>query len=272
MDAIAKRIGHALFGSVMLLATSFAAADNGSVGVVLMHGKWGNPGQHIDTLAAALASKGFRVGTPEMPWSKRRAYDKSADDALNEVDAEVAKLRDQGARRIVIAGHSLGAAGALAYAARRPVDAIALIAPGHVPESRVIAAKFAADVNKAREMVSAGKGDETAWFPDFNTGNRSASMKMTARTYISYFDPASTMNFSRNVESVKPGTRVLWVEPLGEEPPLRSNLMRIFSLLPQGLNVKLLEPDANHMSAPERAAAEIVNWVKTAVAQAPPKN
>lgn len=46
------------------------------------------------------------------------------------------------------------------------------------------------------------------------------------------------MNFSRNVESVKPGTLVLWVEPLGEEPPLRSNLLRILKMLPQGLDVR----------------------------------
>ncbi len=143
-------------------------------GIVLMHGKWGSPDKSIVSLASALEGKGFLASTPEMPWSRRRSYDKSADDALNEIDAEVAKLRDKGARR--------------------------------------------------------------------------------------------------NVESVKPGTLVLWVEPLGEEPPLRNNLMRIFKMLPQGLDVKLVEPDADHMSTPDRATGEIVNGIESVVSKAPAKN
>lgn len=272
MNRLKKLSVSALLGFAALLSAALAVADNGSVGIVLMHGKWGSPDKNIGALASTLEGKGFLVSAPEMPWSRPRSYDKSADDALNEIDAEVAKLRGKGAKRIVIAGHSLGAAGALAYASRRTVDAIVLIAPGHVPESKVFAAKLAADVKKARDMTSAGKGDETEWFLDLNTGARSASLKMTARTYLSYSDPAGTMNFSRNVESVKPGTLVLWVEPLGEEPPLRNNLMRIFKMLPQGLDVKLVEPDADHMSAPDRATADIVNWIESAVAPAQSKN
>lgn len=272
MNVLKKLIMSLLFAMAAVLAVPLAVADNGSVGIVLMHGKWGSPDKSIVSLASALEGKGFLVSTPEMPWSRRRSYDKSADDALNEIDAEVAKLRDKGARRIVIAGHSLGAAAALAYASRRTVDAIALMAPGHVPESKVFAAKLAGDVKKARDMTSAGKGDETEWFLDLNTGARSASLKMTARIYLSYSDPAGTMNFSRNVASVKPGTLVLWVEPLGEEPPARNNLMRIFKMLPQGLNVTLLEPDADHMGTPDRATGEIVNWIESVVAQAQPKN
>jgi len=272
MRVFRNLIVSVLFGIAAIPAVPLAAADNGSVGIVLMHGKWGSPDKNIGTLASTLEGKGFLVSAPEMPWSRPRSYDKSADDALNEIDGEVAKLRGKGAKRIVIAGHSLGAAGALAYASRRTVDAIVLIAPGHVPESKVLAAKLAADVKKARDMASAGKGDETEWFLDLNTGARSASLKMTARTYLSYSDPAATMNFSRNVESVKPGTLVLWVEPLGEEPPLRNNLMRIFKMLPQGLDVKLVEPDTDHMGAPDRATGEIVNWIESVVAKAPAKN
>lgn len=272
MNVLKKLIMSLLFGMATGLVVPLAVADNGSVGIVLMHGKWGSPDKSIVSLASALEGKGFLVSAPEMPWSRRRSYDRSADDALNEIDAEVAKLRDKGARRIVIAGHSLGAAAALAYASRRTIDAIIAIAPGHTPESKVIAAKLAEDVKKAKTMASAGKGDEIEWFLDLNTGARSASLKMTARTYLSYSDPAGTMNFSRNVESLKPGTLVLWVEPLGEEPPARNNMMRLFKMLPQGLNVTLIEPDADHMSTPDRATAEIVKWIESVVAKAPPKN
>lgn len=272
MHAIKKSGVALLLGLAALLFMPSAGADNGSVGIVLMHGKWGSPDRAINTLASALERKGFVVSAPEMPWSRRRSYDKSADDALNEIDAEIAKLREKGARRIVVAGHSLGAAAALAYAARRKVDAIVAIAPGHVPENRFAVAKLAEDVNRARDMVSAGKGDETGSFLDLNSGGRSARLGMTARTYLSYVDPSGTMNFSRNAASVKPGTLVLWIEPLGEEPAIRNNLMNIFSMLPQGLNMKLIEPDAGHMNTPDRATAEIVDWIESTVAAAQPKN
>ena len=272
MHAIRKSGAAFLLGIAAFVFVPPAVADNAAVGVILMHGKWGSPDRAINTLASALKGKGFLVSTPEMPWSRRRSYDKSADDALNEIDAEVAKLREKGARRIVVAGHSLGAAAALAYAARRTVDAIVAIAPGHVPENRFATAKLAEDVSRARDMVGAGKGDETGSFLDLNSGGRSASLAMTARTYLSYADPSGTMNFSRNAASVKPGTLVLWIEPLGEEPAIRNNLMHIFNMLPRGLNVTLIEPDANHMTTPERAKDAIVDWIESKVAAAQPKN
>jgi pimeloyl-ACP methyl ester carboxylesterase len=272
MHALKKSGVALLLGMAAFLFMPSAGADNGSVGIVLMHGKWGAPDRAINTLASALERKGFLVSTPEMPWSRRRSYDKSADDALNEIDAEVAKLREKGASRIVIAGHSLGAAGALAYAAHCKADAIVAIAPGHVPENRFVAAKLAEDVNKARNMASIGNGDGIDWFPDLNSGGRSARLRMTARTFLSYSDPSGAMNFSRNVASVKPGTLVLWVEPLGEAPSLRNNLMRIFNTLPQGLDVTLIEPDADHMTTPDRATARIVDWIESTIAGRQPKN
>ena len=57
-------------------ANSFAQTESKNVGIVLLHGKWGNPTGNIKPLADALRSNGYRVATPLMPWSVKRGYDK----------------------------------------------------------------------------------------------------------------------------------------------------------------------------------------------------
>ena len=98
-----------------------------------MHGKWGSPQHYVKGLADTLQRLGFLVANPEMPWSGRRTYDKSVEGTDGEIDAEITKLRNQGAKQIFLAGHSLGAAYALHYATRTAVDGVVAIAPGHRP-------------------------------------------------------------------------------------------------------------------------------------------
>ena len=54
-----------------------------------------------------------------MPWSARRIYDATYDQAMDEIDASVEKLKKAGAKKIAVIGHSLGANAAIGYAARR---------------------------------------------------------------------------------------------------------------------------------------------------------
>ena len=250
-------------GALLLLPLSFGlAADNANVGVVVMHGKWGSPQRLVNGLADALQREGFLVANPEMPWSGRRYYDKSIDGADAEIDAEVAQLRDKGAKQIFIVGHSLGAAYALHYASRTAVNGVAAIAPGHIPEGRRFTEMYVDDVNKARALAAAGKGDEMIWFQDLNTGNRRSNLKASAATFLSYFDPAGPLNMARNAQSIKPGTPVLWAVPKQEEQPLRDFVVRFYEKLPPNPGNKFAEPDSDHLQAPTVATAEIINWIR----------
>lgn len=246
-----------------VLAPPARPAETSAIGVVIMHGKWGSPARNIDGLAGALEAKGFLVTTPEMPWSGRRLYDKSADEAMAEIDAEVAKLRGRGAKRIIIAGHSLGAAGALAYASRNTVDAVVAIAPGHIPEGKRYVTVLGDSVKKARELLAAGKADQGEWFVDLNTGNRRDNIKVTPRSYLSYFDPDGPMRFSRNAAGVKGGAPVLWIVPQGEEHPLRDAVLRFYERLPASPRHRLLEPPGGHLAAPDNARSEIIAWIES---------
>src|SRR5688500_5349110 len=127
----------AILLSLVAALASHVAWAAGDLGVVLLHGKAGSPAGHIRELAAALQGKGYLVSTPEMPWAKDRIYDASFEEAMAEIDRQVAALRQRGAKPVVVGGQSLGANAALAYAAPRGrAGGIIPLAPPHNPQPR----------------------------------------------------------------------------------------------------------------------------------------
>jgi hypothetical protein len=89
-------------------------------GVVLMHGKGGSPDKHVAGLANALRQQGVLVANLDMPWSGRREYDADVASAVTQVKDALETLRQQGARKLVVAGHSQGGLFALYLAGRLP--------------------------------------------------------------------------------------------------------------------------------------------------------
>ena len=116
------RLSVAVLALSGLLAGAPALAQSGGLsgmGVVLLHGKGGVPGAMLEGFGEALKKAGAAIEEPEMPWSHKRIYDATYEQAMAEIDLAVQKLKWRGATRIVIAGHSLGANAAIGYAARR---------------------------------------------------------------------------------------------------------------------------------------------------------
>ncbi len=60
--------------NLLIIALGLSAQAGESVGIVLMHGKNGQPGS-MQALVDALEAAGYRVDRPEMCWSRRRIYD-----------------------------------------------------------------------------------------------------------------------------------------------------------------------------------------------------
>ena len=96
-----------------------AGREPAGMGVVFLHGKGVWPGAFDGGIPGALEAEGRQVVSPEMPWSLRRMYGATFEQAMTEIDAAVAGLKAKGATRIVVIGHSLGANAAIGYAARR---------------------------------------------------------------------------------------------------------------------------------------------------------
>src|SRR5437868_5776646 len=112
MSAASGRHMRTFIAVVVFLASIAAPAaaqlPPPEIGIVVMHGKGGAPTKLVAGLAKWLGNQGYRVANLEMPWSGQRNYDKTVPEAVAEVDAALASLRSQGARKVFVCGHSLG--------------------------------------------------------------------------------------------------------------------------------------------------------------------
>jgi pimeloyl-ACP methyl ester carboxylesterase len=262
----------ARFFAALLFFISCAGNATEPVGIVILHGK--NPGgpnwQGMQSFAGKLDQAGIQVLEPEMPWSRRRYIDADFDSAMREIDGHVKALREKGAKRIVLAGHSMGCPAAMAYAARHGgVDALVLLAPGHVPAAyfnRPQLAVVRESIEKARQMVECGEGNlGNQIFSDINQGTR-LTVFTTAKTYLSYFDPTSDAEMSNTAPRIPANLPVLWV--IGRSDPLfPAGRAYVFDKLPANSRSRYLEVDANHLSTPAVASEQAVAWIVEALAK-----
>ncbi len=246
--------------AAVFVSPAFAA----DIGVVLMHGKWGNtnPGSPTGKLARAIEGGGFLVEFRDMPWSRERAYDKDVEGALAEIDAAVKRLKDKGAARIVIAGQSLGANIAMAYGAHRDgLAGIMAISPGHVPESVVIRPALAGDVTRAREMIAAGKGAEKESFLDINQGERK-NLSASAQIYLSWMDPEGVAVMPKSATQIKPGTPFFWI--VGEKDSIveRGKGYAFDKVPAHPKNAYVVIPGGAHGDTQTIATPKILEWLK----------
>lgn len=259
-------IAHSLFS---LLVLAFAAGPVAAqdlkahkIGVVLMHGKWGAPdGPALYKLAHALDGAGVLLEMPTMPWSRHRNYDVGYADAMKEIDAAVAKLKAEGALRIVVGGHSFGANASLAYGATRDgVAGLVALAPGHVPDLGRFRELMAADVARAKEQAAAGKGGEPFEFTDLNQGRRDGK-RAAANIFLSYFDPAGLGAMTLNAPKIKPATALLWV--IGEKDPLfATGKAAIYGKAPAHPKNRYAEVPGGHADTPSESIAIVLDWLK----------
>lgn len=245
--------------ALLALLAGPSLAQEKECAVVLIHGKWGNPQYMIffgNKLKPTCDSKSI-----EMPWSRRRNYDAPYATALAEIKEQVETFRQQGYKRVVLAGHSFGANAALAYMKiEGDVDGIVLLAPGHTPSFMYQRGIGRDAVDKAREFVSAGKSDETLSMDDFNQGNRQ-SIRMKASVLLSYFDPNGLGNMALSSAEFKKPVPVLWV--VGTRDPLYpAGTGYGYDKTPLHEASKYLVVEADHANTPDASAVQVVEWLK----------
>ena len=256
-------LAAAVAGLIAAFAPAAQALDPASTGVVVVHGKWGRPGdQFIGQFAQRLQAAGFLVEQPDMPWSGVRLYDRPYDAAMDDIDAAAQRLRGHGAKKIVIAGHSLGGSGALKYATLgKPVDAIVLIDPAHFPDSPFSYQRAAESITRAQAMVAAGRGDETGSFIDLNSDDRSRMMTFTAAIYMSYYasnGPAAMSVFAPNTGPAP----ILWIAGTLDQAT-RAFERIAWGRIAAGTPKTRIDIEAHHMDAPVVGAPTIIEWLKS---------
>lgn len=271
-----KRKLRMKFASVLIICsltfTSTLSFAQEKLGIVLMHGKQGGGAgdKSLDLLNQKLHDAGMLVIKPELPWSFNRYIDSHWDAAMSEIHTHVQKLKELGAQKIALVGHSLGSPAALSYAARYPgeVHALGLLAPGHVPlyysqcipYSPIKQCGVKEGVEQARKEMDAGHGDNKRPRVDINQGRRN-TVWMTARDYLSYFDPESDAEMAITAPKLPANVAALWV--IGDKDYLiKEGRQYVFDKLPANKKSKYLEVSGNHLSTPSVASDQIVQWLK----------
>jgi pimeloyl-ACP methyl ester carboxylesterase len=212
----------------------------------------------MSVLASELGSRGYLVSNPEMPWSGRRLYDVDYPAALKEIEQRVSDLRAKGAKRIVVAGQSMGANAAVAYASSGfALDGLVLLSPGHFPELGM-GKRLRASVERAMSMVAANRGNELDTFDDLNQGKQ-RSLRMTAATYVSYFDPDGLAAMTKHIRKI-PRPMPIFLA-IGQADPFFSESKAMFDSAPPHTASRYVTLDSDHFSMPKVVGAELIKWL-----------
>lgn len=261
-----RRFSLAAAASLFGLQNEAMAQGADKIGVLMLHGK--NPGSAQDpnfrSVLFRLEREGMVASMPDMPWSRLRYIDGNWDQAMQEVQKHVVALRDKGAKKIVLMGHSMGCPAALSYASRKQdVNALVLFAPGHIPRGYYEFAQLAEvrkSIDLARSLVQASKGDTRERFTDINQG-RPLQLTMTANDFLSYFDPNSDADMG--VTAAKMPAQIPVLTVIGTADPLFSLARSYFhDKLPPNPRTQFLEVTANHISTPEVAKEQAISWIR----------
>jgi len=252
----------AMLSIAVVFLTILANAEGGGakIGIVIMHGKGGSPAKHVSELASTLERQGYLVANLEMPWSGRRDYDVDVGSAENEVESALRLLRDKGAQKVFVAGHSQGGLFALHFGGKHVVDGVIAIAPGGNVASPLFREKLGESVEQARKLVAEGKGGEKARLSDFEPSKGTYLVFATPAAYLTWFDPDGAMNMKTARQHVNPATPVLYIVPTDDYPGALKLKQQAFDTLPKNPLTRMVEPNSNHLYAPSASIREIIDW------------
>ena len=232
--------------------------------VISLHGKEKGRGHDSNIyFAHELAKAGYTTYTPQMPW-----YDYSADvdTVFAYLDALIKKVATTG-KKVVVTGHSQGAPYAFFYttAYEPPPNVVGavLLAPGHlVHQNRKIQEQTVDSVLRARKLVKAGKGDEKNSFTDFNGGGGvgGKSVVSTARIYLTYFDPGTSLNFLELIKQAR--LPILWVDGKADHVRIRHDYKDIYDTARKHPQNRYVLVDGGHVDMWDVSFVPVIDWLK----------
>lgn len=255
---------HVLLQIALILGLGLAGVPSQAAQecvVILMHGKWGGPKSPYLKVLAEKLEPTCKVELRDMPWSRIRNYDQTYANALRDMAQAVKRYRDEGYKKIFIAGQSFGANAAMAYQAYiGDADGIIALSPGHAPQYMYTSGITQQAVSDARQAVASSSPDKAINMTDVNQGQRK-DFQIRADVLLSYFEPDGLGNMSRTAAEFKRPTPFLWV--IGTHDILyRDGKAYAFDKVPKLPSSKYLVVNATHVTAPEVASDQVVEWVK----------
>ena len=216
----------------------------------------------LGLLTIDLYEEGYLVESPICAWSKIKKYSLPVDEALQDcISPRIDRLKNKGAKKIVVLGKSLGANMAIrAGVVIDGIDAIIAMAPGHRPEKPFIMKKHSADVEHARGKVKNGKGEEFFNYMDNNQG-KEKSLEVRAANFLSWFDPNGKAVMGTNAPKIKNGIPFLWIA--GSDDYISDGTGKsIYDSVPKNSLSKFILVDGGHGDVRENGKGKILEWLK----------
>lgn len=219
-----------------------------------MHGKKGSPRYLADT-KSVLEAHGYLVATPEMCWSDRRLYDRVYSDCLTEIDAAVADIRQRGAKAIVIAGHSLGGAAAIAYGASH--GGLAGIIGFAAGDAFWGPSSLLPDIARAIKLVDEGRGDTLDEFTDIRISG-SSRMRTTATHFLSFVSPPAAQTMPANATRLN--APLLLIAETRDMTTLQY-AARTYAGAPNDAFNRFVQVDADHDGTLQAGMKPVLDWL-----------
>lgn len=252
--------------TLVALCLATPATAQGTVGFIYMHGKQ-SPVTTAGSgdIAAKAAAAGMKAMTPSMPWSAG-GWEKigvTPEDVFVTIDGHANQLRAQGAQRIVIGGHSLGANMALSYAvARQNVAGVVMAAPGHSPGGSYNRnASIKENVDKACQLAKSGQGSQSFTGLDENQGS-SVRISTTAAVYCAWMSPRGAASMPARAPALPATIPVMLV--IGTADPsfgfAENNIYKPAAKNPY--SKYLVINGGDHRNTDHAASQRIIDWIK----------
>jgi len=230
-------------------------------GAIIMHGRLGTP-NYLQHMAQALGQAGIAVETPDMPWSRGRAFDSTVEASMAEIDAVVGRLHAKGAKRVFVVGHSLGGAAALRYGALHPeIGGLILMAASWNPGSGFWQRIVGESVARAEAAVRAGRGSDTDRYEYVSNDGKAKSVEAHATGFFDFNRVDSPMALSDNAKRFKGPLPVLWLSASGDSRTARAVAESAFDSLLAHPKSRYGTLDVNHVGIVKLAAPDIVAWL-----------
>jgi pimeloyl-ACP methyl ester carboxylesterase len=249
----------------VLLAVAAPAAAQGTVGVILMHGKQGSPNTPgLRDIASKAQAAGMKVVVPSMPWGSGgwEKINVTPDQVFAMIDGYANQLRAQGAQRIVVGGHSLGANMALAYAvARQNVAGVVMAAPGHSPVGSYRNPSIKDSIDQAAQLVKSGQASQPFSGLDENQGS-SIRMSTTAGVYAAWLNPRGQASMPVQAPLLPASIPVMVI--IGTKDPGYGYIENsVYKPAAKNPYSKFLVIDGgDHRNTDQAASQRIVDWIK----------
>ena len=249
----------------VLLALAAPAAAQGTVGVILMHGKQSSPNTAgLRDIASKAQAAGMKVVVPSMPWGSGgwEKINVTPDQVFAMIDGYASQLRAQGAQRIVVGGQSLGANVALGYAvARQNVAGVVMAAPGHSPIGSYRNPAIKDSIDQAAQLVKSGQAGQPFSGLDENQGS-SIRMSTTAGVYAAWLNPRGQVSMPVQAPLLPASIPVMVI--IGTKDPGYGYMENsVYKPAAKNPYSKFLVIDGgDHRNTDQAASQRIVDWIK----------